>query len=225
MNGIPTETDLFQTLGLARELEANSSSSELQLEDFLNLMVTELTHQDPFKPMDNTQLATQISQFATVSGVQELNDSFSDLSSSLLSDQALQATTLVGHDVLVPGNTGYLNSGGTISGVIGIEQPANNLIVRVTDPSGALVREIPMGAQPMGEVRFNWDGLMDNGSFAPPGQYQISASAVIDDQTVSPYLLMEAAVESVSIGQPGQPLMLNLAGVGQVPFNDVAEIR
>lgn len=225
MSTIATQDDLFQTLGLARDLEANSNNNKLQLEDFLNLMVTELTHQDPFKPMDNAQLATQISQFATVSGVEELNSSFSELSSSLLSDQALQATSLVGHDVMVPLNTGYLHSGGTISGVIGIEQPVNNLIVRVTDANGVLLREIPMGAQATGDVRFSWDGLMDNGNFAPPGQYHISASAVIDDQTVAPYLMTEAVVESVSIGQSGQPLMLNLAGVGQVPFNDVAEIR
>lgn len=225
MSAITTEADLFQTLGLARDLETAGSANELQLEDFLNLMVTELTHQDPMKPMDNAQLATQISQFATVSGINELNNSFSELSNALHSDQALQATSLVGHDVLVPLNTGYLNSGGSISGVIGIEQPANDLVVRVTDAAGALVREISMGAQQTGEVRFNWDGLMDDGNFAPPGQYRISASAVIDDQTVSPYILMEAVVESVSIGQPGQPLLLNLAGVGAVPFNDVAEIR
>ena len=158
MNGITNDTDLFQTLGLARDLERNSSSTELQLEDFLNLMVTELTHQDPSKPMDNAQLATQISQFATVSGVEQLNRSFSELSSSLLSDQALQATSLVGHDVLIPFNSGFLSSGGTINGVIGIEQPANSLMVRVTDAAGALVREIAMGAQPTGEVRFSWDG-------------------------------------------------------------------
>lgn len=225
MSTIAAQDDLFQNLGLARDLESKTSGTQLQLKDFLNLMVTELTHQDPFKPMDNAQLATQISQFATVSGVEQLNKSFSDLSGSLLSDQALQATSLVGHDVLVPLNTGYLERGGTISGVINIEQPANNLYLQVSDSSGALIREIPMGAQSTGDVRFSWDGLMDDGSFAPPGQYQISASAVIDDQTSSPYLMTEAVVESVSIGQPGQPLMLNLAGVGQVPFNNVAEIR
>ncbi|MCW8881479.1 MAG: flagellar hook assembly protein FlgD, partial [Sedimenticola sp.] len=82
---------LYQALGLSRELDTKKGNDQLQLEDFLELMVTELTHQDPFKPMENSELATQISQFATVSGIDELNNSFSGFSDSMISDQALQA--------------------------------------------------------------------------------------------------------------------------------------
>lgn len=67
MTAISNDTTLYQTLGLSKELQQKSSDA-LQLEDFLDLMVTELTHQDPFKPMENSELASQISQFATVSG-------------------------------------------------------------------------------------------------------------------------------------------------------------
>ena len=110
MTAITNDTTLFQTLGLSRELQ-RKSSDELQLEDFLDLMVTELTHQDPFKPMENSELASQISQFATVSGIDELNTRFSDLSGSLLSDQSLQAANLIGRSVLVPLGGGYLETG------------------------------------------------------------------------------------------------------------------
>ncbi len=224
MNTIATETDLYQTLGLARELEQQKEDN-LQLEDFMNLMVTELTHQDPFKPMDNTELATQISQFATVSGIDKLNSSFSTLTDSMLSDQSLQAANLVGRDVLVPTGGGYLSTGGTIDGVVGLDSQASNLILSVYNPSGVLVREISMGSQPKGEVSFSWDGLMDNDEYADAGQYQITAQAMVDDKPVTPYLLMEARVGSVSIGGPGQGLALNLNGLGTVSFNDVAEIR
>jgi len=111
MSAITNESDLYSTLGLAREIESSSKDDTLALEDFLELMVTELTHQDPFKPMENSELATQISQFATVSGIDELNSSFTNLSGNLLSDQALRAANLVGHDVLAPIGTGYLATG------------------------------------------------------------------------------------------------------------------
>ncbi len=224
MSAITTEASLYQTLGLARELE-KQNNNELQLEDFLNLMVTELTHQDPFKPMDNSELASQISQFATVSGIDELNDSFSGLSSSLVSDQSLQAANLVGRRVLVPLNGGYLGSGGTIDGVVGLDNPASDVKVGVYNATGVLMREINLGTQPKGEVNFSWDGMMDSGDFAPPGRYQLIAQAEIDGDPVAPYLLTEARVNSVSIGAPGQGLALNLHGLGSISFNDVAEIR
>jgi len=224
MTAINSDNTLYQTLGLTNEIE-QQEHNQLQLQDFMKLMVTELTHQDPFKPMDNTELATQISQFATVSGIDELNNSFTGLSGSLLSDQSLQAANLVGRDVLVPVNGGYLDAGGSINGVVGLASSASDVAVSVYDSSGALLREINLGTQPKGEVNFSWDGLMDNGQYAPPGQYQTDAQAMVDGEAVAPYVLTEARVSSVSIGSAGQGLALNLRGLGAVAFDDVAEIR
>ena len=224
MNGIGTDASIYESLGLVRELE-KKKNDELVMEDFLELMVTELTHQDPFKPMENTELATQISQFATVSGIEQLNSSFSGLSGSLLSDQSLQAANLVGRDVLVPLNGGYLESGGSIDGLVGLESSVSDLTVSVHNAAGELIREINMGTRPPGEVTFNWDGMMDNGEFAAPGTYTISAQAMIDGEASAPYILTEARVNSVSIGSNGQGLALNLDGLGPVSFENVAEIR
>lgn len=215
---------LYQALGLSRELETKEDN-ELQLEDFLELMVTELTHQDPFKPMENSELASQISQFATVSGIDELNNSFSGFSDTMISDQALQAANIVGRDVLVPVNTGNLEAGGSIKGVVGVTESASDVTVRISDASGELIKEIQLGTQSKGEVNFSWDGLDENGDAVEPGQYKVEALAKVDGETVSPYTLLEARVSSVSIGGAGQGLTVNLAGLGPVSFNSVAEIR
>jgi len=216
----------YQNLGLSRNLENNDMpTSKLGMEDFLNLMVTELTHQDPFKPMENSELGSQISQFATVSGIEELNASFTGLQDSLLSDQALQATGLVGRSVLAPLKGGYLSSGGTLKGIVGLESTASDVTVQVTNASGELVRSISLGTQEKGEVHFTWDGLNEDGEAVPPGQYEITAQAMVDGENLNPYTLIEAEVESVSVGAPGQPLALNLLGLGPISFNDVAEIH
>ena len=224
MSVIGTDSDLFKTLGLSRELQQDSNDKQLQLEDFLELMITELTHQDPFKPMENSELATQISQFATVSGIEELNDSFTGLSGNLLSDQSLQAANLVGHDVLVPTDSGYLPPGGSLAGVVGLDSSASDVRVRITDATGALVREIGFGTQPAGELNFSWDGMTDSGEFAAPGRYRVSAEAEVDGEAFAPYLLTRARVDSVSIGSGGQGMALNLAGLGAVAYDDIAEI-
>lgn len=224
MSTINTESNLFQTLGLARTLE-ETKDDQLQLTDFLDLMVTELTHQDPFKPMDNTEMATQISQFATVSGINQLNDSFSDLAGSLLSNQALQATNLVGRDVLVPSDIGYYTSGSTLDGVLSLDESASDVTVRVYDISGSLVRELDLGTCTAGTIEFSWDGLTDSDTYAPTGYYQVVAQATSGDETVTPLTLLEARVNSVSIGSSAEDLVLNLDGLGSISFNDVAEIH
>ncbi len=217
--------DVYAALGLGGSTTETQSSNELQMQDFLDLMVTELTHQDPFKPMENSELGSQISQFATVSGIDKLNESFSGLQSSLLSDQALQAANLVGREVLVPTSVGYLENGGSINGVVGLDASAANVTVRVSSATGELIREISLGTQDKGEVNFSWDGFDDAGAAVPPGKYQISAHASVDGESINPYTLMAASVESVSIGAPGQPLALNLLGLGTISFSDVAEIH
>ncbi len=224
MSAINTESDLFQTLGLARELQSEESS-ELALQDFMNLMITELTHQDPFKPMENTELATQISQFATVSGIDELNNSFDDLAGSLLSDQALQAANLVGRDVLIPSDVGYYSTGSTLDGVIDMDSSASDVVVRVYNTSGVLVRELELGTLASGQTQFSWDGTTDSGDYAPSGNYYVTAEGIVDGESVAPYTLLEAKVGSVSLGASGQGLILNLEGLGAISFNDVAEIH
>lgn len=223
MNNISTDNDVFSSLGLVRQ-PAEKAHNELVLEDFLELMITELTHQDPFKPMENTELATQMSQFATVSGIGDLKNGFNSLSESLTSEKTLQAANLVGHQVLVPGGSGYLEAGGTTGGLVDLESSASDLVVRVTDSAGALVREIDLGTRPEGEVAFNWDGITDSGDFAPAGRYWFSAEAQLAGESIAPATLTKATVSSVNIGAAGQGITLNLEGLGPTSLADVAEI-
>jgi flagellar basal-body rod modification protein FlgD len=88
-----------------------------------------------------------------------------------------------------------------------------------------LVRELSLGSHDAGQVAFNWDGYDDAGDYMPPGLYQVSAMATVDDVEMAPQVLVSAQVDSVSIGASGQALGLNLNGLGTVSINDVTEIR
>jgi flagellar basal-body rod modification protein FlgD len=223
MNSIPSGSDIYADLGLAND-QQQVKNDQLKLDDFMNLMVTELTHQDPFKPMENTDLATQISQFATVSGIDNLNSSFNDLSSTLTSDQALQATSLVGHDVMVNTDLGWFTGEENLRGNVELPSTASNVTVRISDARGSLVREIELGGHEAGSLAFNWDGLNDAGEYMPAGLYQVTAQANVDDVEMAPNVMISAQVESVSLGG-SNGVQLNLAGLGRISMNDVAEIQ
>ncbi|PUB86615.1 MAG: hypothetical protein B6D72_05855 [gamma proteobacterium symbiont of Ctena orbiculata] len=225
MTAISSGYELYEDIGLTNNsLNTEKERGKLGLEEFMNLLVTELTHQDPFKPMENSEMATQVSQFATVSGIDDLNTSFNELRSALTSDQALQAANLVGRDVLVESNLGALATDEPLQGSVVLPSSASNLRVMITGQSGELVRELELGTHEAGEVAFSWDGYDDAGHYVGDGLYQVSAIANVDDAEMAPTVLVSAAVESVNLGGSGG-IILNLSGLGQITMNQVAQIQ
>lgn len=225
MSSISSNYEIYNSLGLtAAEADATKGGSSLGMQDFMNLLVTELTHQDPTKPMENTELATQISQFATVSGIDQLNTSFGDFSNSMLAQQSIQASNLVGHQVMIESYLGVLPSGGSLTGSVYMPAAGSNVKLQITDKSGALVREMSLGQLEEGMSQFSWDGLTDGGDYAAPGQYTLTATATIDDADQALATMVNANVESVSIGSTSG-VLVNLEGLGLVSINDVLEIH
>ncbi|MBR1664451.1 MAG: flagellar hook capping protein [Ruminococcus sp.] len=51
---------------------SNEDQSQVNVQDFLNLMVTQLTNQDFMNPVDDTQYLSQLAQFSSMSAMQDL---------------------------------------------------------------------------------------------------------------------------------------------------------
>jgi flagellar basal-body rod modification protein FlgD len=74
----------------------SNSAFGLDFKSLLQIILQQLTYQDPLKPMDNFQFVSQLAQFSQLHQSQTLNDSISNL----LSTQAsFQATGLLGKTV------------------------------------------------------------------------------------------------------------------------------
>ncbi|TAK64308.1 flagellar hook assembly protein FlgD [Methylobacter sp.] len=199
--------------------------TSLGQDQFLKLMTTQMTHQDPSQPMQNGEFLTQIAQFGTVSGIQDLQKSFGEFASSINSSQALQATSLVGRNILVPGTQGLLGVGGEISGDINLSDSSPNVSVKVINSTtGEIVQKIDLGAQGPGKVPFVWDGVNSNNSMASPGVYKIEATAYIDGKNTMMETDIKSQVDSVSMGTGANGLKVNLTGLDSVNFNQVKQI-
>lgn len=201
----------------------DKDANKLGQEDFMKLMVAQLRNQDPFEPMENGDFLAQIAQFSQVSGLQDLQKSFDDLSTSLVSNQALQAASLVGRDVLAPTGIGVLEQGGNIRGSIELPSSSSQVAVKIYDSSGQLVRRMELGSQATGDVLYQWDGLRDNGSYAAPGTYLVSAEAEFNGRNEAVEAFVANRVNGVTLGNGGS-LLLDLAGVGPLDFNQVKQI-
>lgn len=203
-----------------------TGKQELKQEDFLSLLTKQLAQQDPFKPVGNDQMIAQMASFATVDGIGKMNTQFESLNSSVTSNQALQASSLVGRDVLVKSSVGVKKD--DVSGMaakIDLPQALNNLFIRIEDQAGQLVRTFDVGAQPPGETRVQWDGKDSNGNSLPPGKYKVKASGLLDGASKDFEVSTYANVNSVLLGKGDGNVLLNLAGFeSPVKLAEVLEV-
>ncbi|OAI18955.1 flagellar hook capping protein [Methylomonas koyamae] len=219
--------DTFNSLGLATTATASASTQKQSLgqDQFLKLLTTQLTHQDPLKPMDNGEFLGQMAQFSTVSGIQDLQASFKDFAGSISSNQALQASGLVGRRVSAPSTEALLGAGGSVSGDFELPSSSPEVTVKIIDPeTGATIRTIDKGAQSAGTTTFTWDGKDGNGNLADPGVYKIEAAAKIDGVNTVLATNVQSLVKSVTMGSSNSSMQVNLDGLGPVKFSQIKQI-
>ena len=209
-------------LGLAPPAQTKHDD-KLGQEDFLNLMITQLKNQDPFKPLESGEFLGQLAQFGTVSGLAGLQTAFDSLAGSLVSSQALQAAALVGRSALVESSSAELAAGGSIEGAVELPASTGGVQLEIRDASGAAVRHLELGSQGAGLVRFRWDGATDAGEPAAAGRYTLHAAFQSGSASEAAQTLVSASVESVVFGAQGFTVQLH--GIGEVPFAAVREIR
>lgn len=88
---------------------SNMRPSGLNQEAFLKILLTQLTYQDPMKPMDNQQFMAQMAQFTSLEQTQQLNDKIATL---VTNQAALQSVGLIGRTVDINAN------GSTLTGTV-----------------------------------------------------------------------------------------------------------
>ena len=70
-------------------VEGRKPSHELGKDDLLKLLITQLSHQDPTKPTDNTQMIAQMAQFSSLEQMTNMNQEFSKMNQMLVSAQGV----------------------------------------------------------------------------------------------------------------------------------------
>ena len=113
-----------------------TASSQVSQNQFLQLMVKQLQSQDPLNPTDSGQMLAQLAQFSTLSGMEQLNASFSDM---LSLQQITQGSNLIGKEVSYTDSsgaaaTGAVQSVGVTDGKVTLS--VNNTSVALSNVTG-----------------------------------------------------------------------------------------
>ncbi|QJR81803.1 flagellar hook assembly protein FlgD [Alteromonas pelagimontana] len=203
----------------------DGSEQNLTQEDFFSLLTEQLANQDPTKPVDNDQMVAQMTSFTMAEGISQLNEKFEAFSSSMTSNQALQASSLIGQSVLVEGNIGFsATEGAGFSGVVVNEKTVQNMTITIENQYGEVVKKIDAGSQAAGNIQFTWDGTDNTGKAMPAGEYVVNATGQLDGEGVAIPTAMNRQVGSVSLAASSQGIILNLDGDVSISLKDVIQI-
>ena len=227
-----SSTSTFDTtlanLGIARTstaptVQTAAASSTLTQADFLQLLTAQMQNQDPFNPVDNTQMVAQMAQFSQLSATTDMSTTLTAIANKLGATTPSDAMAYIGKTVLTAGNTAYCRSTGGIAGEIQLGGAASNVNVTISDAGGNILHTADLGAQAAGTVNYDWDGKVDGtGADAGTGPFTVQVSANNAGSAVSATNLVWAPVESVSTASGAT--VLTVPGLGTVPVSAVQQI-
>ncbi|OKY74448.1 MAG: hypothetical protein BM485_13400 [Desulfobulbaceae bacterium DB1] len=162
-NGLPSyeEESLFKPVG----------KKELDQYDFMNLFITQLQHQDPMKPMDSYEMASQLAQFSNMEATLKMADNMEKLLEYQTSQNNLQLLTLLDTEVKVAGDSLAVNDGTPGGGEFILAENVDTCVVEIYDAGGRLQKLIDVGPSEAGKYALEWDGTDMQGATVADGAY------------------------------------------------------
>ena len=202
INPVAASTSVAGTIGVDGKTIAGN------FQNFLQLLTTQLKHQNPLEPLDTNQFTQQLVQFAQVEQQLKSNEQLTALVSLQRTAQGTQALNFVGETVAVDGASAPL-ANGRAAWTFSVPR-ASIATVNIRSASGQAVFS---GTYTMnaGKQPFVWDGRDSSGLKWPDGNYTIAVSA--QDATGQPVAIpteIEALVDSADLTQ--NPPTLSIAG-------------
>ena len=222
-----SQAAIFAKLGISQTSETEKTKKDtLGQSDFLKLMTTQLQNQDPFAPMDNGDFIAQMAQFSTVTGIQEINNSIGRLVEEFDQARIATASNLLGHSVLVPGDTGLPDENGELHGVLDLPEGTISTELRYLDAdSGEELFYDDLGPRPSGLVGFSWQTIPQE---FLDSEKRIKIEATIDTgkgpEQLSPSIYSKVISASVGSGD-NKEVLLNVEDYGPLNISQAVNFR
>lgn len=166
--------------------------------DFLRLLTAQMQTQDPFEPVNNAELVSQMATITNSSGIAEMNASLASIKEQLSGTRIGDAASWIGRSMLVQSNIAAPDASGLYAGQITLPAAIEGGSIDLVDASGAVVKSIELGAQPAGDLSFYWDGKDDAGETVATSALQVKVNGATPSRVAT--WATVAAVQSPADG-------------------------
>ena len=138
MSVTPTGSSTAYSNSTSQTTSSATSALSSDFTTFLKMLTVQMQNQDPLNPMDNAEMTSQMAQMSTVSGIEKLNTTLNSLVDNIGTSQSMQAASMIGKGVLVPGSGLTLSDGAAYAG-INLESAADQVTLKIMDSSGNVI--------------------------------------------------------------------------------------
>ncbi len=193
---------------------------ELGRDQFLELLVTQLRHQDPLSPLAPDQFAAQLAQFSSVEQLTKLNAAFSaqheeSVAKTLLDKTSLGAS-LIGRQIVAEGDFVTVAQDGTASFRVAVSSGGGSATLKLFDSSGQVVATRPLGVIAGGVQTIRPPSNL------PPGSYRYAVEIKDGDGgAVAVVPFTQGVVDGVLF--EGSSVMLKIGAI-RIPLDKLVEI-
>jgi len=171
----------------------------LDMQDFIQLFITQLQYQDPMNPIENNEMAIQLALFNQVDQLFKINKTLDTLVNMAKSLDLAYISNLVGKKVRIETNVGRVENGEFLGGEFNLDEPVNYLEIVIKDDKGNLVDKIRLNGLKAGNYKIQWDATDLNGNKVPDGNYLFSIIIPENtNQTITPTMI--AKVTGAKLG-------------------------
>jgi flagellar basal-body rod modification protein FlgD len=157
--------------------EPRPIKKQLDKDDFMRIMISEMKHQDPTKPMDADKMATQMAQLTTVEQIKNMSASIDRLGDKNGASDRLAMSSMIGKTVTVD-KSRFNHTKGTIAPInFELPEASQKVKLSVLDERGEEVITKELEPQPAGLNIYNWDGINSSGVQVKSGNYTVRVDA------------------------------------------------
>ena len=198
------------------------TDKEMDQQAFLKLFTTQLQNQNPLDPVKNEAFVAQLAQFSQLEATTKMASSLESMVATMQGDRLMAGASLIGKKVASPNGTAELVDGANITGVLSLENGANNIMLDVYDQNGSKVFTQSLGRQAPGDVTIRLEGFNSNGQRMPAGRYNVVATVDAFGEISQVPVSTPAIVRSVSV--VNNELMLEVQDGSAVSLSKVQRI-
>ena len=210
----------------AGDAQSSAPVKILGKDDFLNMLIAQLQHQDPLNPADGTEFTAQLAQFSSLEQLSNINDSLQNMEQFQASLIDSQAVSYIGKEITAKGNSVLLESDQPAECHFELGADASLAVISVYDASGGFVTSFETGSLDFGRQSAAWDGIDKNGNQAPPGLYRFEVQAVdATNQSLNVTPLISSVVTGVSFKDQTASLITELQTIAISDVIDVSEVK